>query len=477
MTTNVPQPIFGDKGYEAPAESAIQDGVMSDIDAAFGGGMNLSSATPQGQLGTSMTAAIGAMHSMFLLFTNLIDPAFSFGRMQDALGRIYFISRIPATATTVSCTCAGKVGVTIDAGSLVQDSSGNIYASVSSATIGIGGVVNVTFACQTLGPIVCPVGAISTIYKAVAGWDSVTNETAGVTGRAVETPSEFETRRAQSVAGNSRGSVGAIKGAVLSVDGVIDAFVYENATSSAVTYRGVNMLPNSIYVCVVGGTDEAVASAIWSKKAPGCVYNGTTQVTVFDTSEGYSAPYPEYAVKFQRPVDLPIAVAVTISDGAAVPSDAEAEIQGAIVGAFSGADGGDPAHIGANVYASRFYSPVAGLGAWPKIVSMKVGSINHPSATFTGSISGTTLTVASVASGTISVGDYVASTAGTVSIGTIVAAQISGVTGGAGAYQVSIDQTVASSTIKSFAADRDVTSVNMNQYPSISSKMISVALE
>ncbi|NPC88160.1 hypothetical protein HNH97_04430, partial [Gluconacetobacter entanii] len=50
-----------------------------------------------------------------------MDPAFASGRMQDAIARIYFISRKAATATVVSCVCAGAAGTVVPSGTLVQD--------------------------------------------------------------------------------------------------------------------------------------------------------------------------------------------------------------------------------------------------------------------------------------------------------------------------------------------------------------------
>jgi hypothetical protein len=63
---------------------------------------------------------------------------------------------------------------------------------------------------------------------------------------------------------------------------------------------------------------------------------------------------------------------------------------------------------------------------------------------FTGSISGTTLTVTAVASGNIGIGSVISGTG--VTVGTSITAVITG-TGGVGTYTVSASQTVASTTI------------------------------
>jgi hypothetical protein len=65
---------------------------------------------------------------------------------------------------------------------------------------------------------------------------------------------------------------------------------------------------------------------------------------------------------------------------------------------------------------------------------------------FVGSISGTTLTVISVANGTVGVGMIIKGA--TVAARTKILSQLSGTTGGVGTYQVSISQTVSSETMK-----------------------------
>src|SRR6185312_16499588 len=104
------------------------------------------------------------------------------------------------------------------------------------------------------------------------------------------------------------------------------------------------------------------AKAMWTKKSPGCGYNGNTTVTVTDDNPVYSPPQPTYEVKFERPEAVTVVFSVTLANTLSVPADALAQIQAAIVIAFAGADGGPRARIGSTLFASRFYAPVANLG-------------------------------------------------------------------------------------------------------------------
>ena len=374
---SVPRITFGPNGPVAPSEADIRTGVFNDIDTAFGGGLNPDPTTPQGNLADIIAAMLGGVNDDFLYYVNQVDPAYASGRMQDGIARIYFLSRLAALATVVSATCTGASGTVIPAGSLAQAADGTIYASLSLATIPVGGSVTVSFQAQTTGPIACPAGTLNRIYRAVPGWDSITNPADGLPGRDVESRAAFELRRSESVAANATGILAAIRGAVLSVADVVDAYATENPAATSATIGGVSVAAHSLYVSVLGGTDADVAHAIWTKKAPGCNYTGTTTVTVSDMS--YPLPYPTYTVKFTRPAAVPIYFAVEIANSSLVPADATDQITAAIVATFNG-DGPDGLRerIGSTVFASRYYAPVANLGTWARIIGIKVGTSASP---------------------------------------------------------------------------------------------------
>lgn len=475
MATNVPKPTWTDQGFAIPASADVLNGVLDDINAAFGGNLNTDLTTPQGQLASSEAAVVDQVNQTFLNYTQQVDPAYASGRMQDAIARIYFIERNPAQPTTVSCTCIGLQGTVIPVGALAVATDGNQYVCTDGGTIPSTGTLTLSFACTTVGPIACAAGTLNQIYRAIPGWDSINNPADGVLGNDVESRTAFEARRAASVALNSQGSLPSVLGAVLNVGNVIDAYVTENDSNTLQTIGGVTLYANSIFVAVVGGDDAAVAKAIWTRKAPGCAYNGNTTVTVLDESAGYSPPYPAYSVSFTRPTSLSIVFSVVIANSALVPGDAETQIQNAIISAFAGEDGGPRARIGTKVYASRFYAAIAALGSWAQIVSIELGSVNSAAAVFTGSVSGNTLTVSAVASGTIAVGQTLFDSSGDLSAGTKITALGTG-SGGTGTYTLSITKDVGSETMTAVDPDLFDVSVNIDQVPSVSAEDITVTL-
>lgn len=471
--TNVPFPTWTANGFVVPEESAILAGVLLDFKAAFGADLSTNLDTPQGQLATSLSAIIKNTFDTFLYYSTQVDPAYAEGRMQDAIARIYFLYRLPPRATVVTATCAGAAGTTIPAGTKAQAVNGKLYSCINGGIISSLGTVSLTFACDETGPIECPAGTLTTIYQSIPGWDTITNPADGVLGQDVESRQAFEARRQQSVALNSRASVSAIRAAVLSVDGVLDAYVTENVTGSPLSIGGFSVAAHSVYLAAVGGTDADVAYALWSKKAPGCGYNGNTNVTVYDTNSGYNSPYPSYTVTFQRPASLPIYFNISITNTAQVPADAVAQIQDAVIAAMVGNDGRGRALIGQKLYATRFVAPIVDLGAWASIISIKVGSINATNAVVTGSISGTTLTVTAVSSGTLAVNQVISGTG--IAEGTRITAFGTG-SGGTGTYVVGTSQTVSSTSIKAVTVNADIVDVHIDQVPTTSSPDIQVTL-
>jgi hypothetical protein len=243
MTSNVVGPVFGPLGYVVPADSTILAEVQQDWNSALGGNLNPGLTTPQGQLESSETAVISEAFDIFGQITQNVDPAYSSGRMQDAIGRIYYMTRIPAASTVVTATCSGLTDTFIPINAKAVDGAGNIYLCTESGTIPIGGSIDLTFACQTTGPTICAIGFLDDIYQAIPGWDSITNAAAGVVGNVVESRADFEYRRALSVAVNATGQTGAVLANVLAVPGVLDAYALENplsVTSGAVVTGSIS---------------------------------------------------------------------------------------------------------------------------------------------------------------------------------------------------------------------------------------------
>lgn len=376
LQTNIPSVTITETGISVPPTQDILSGALQDINAAFGGNLNVTSvSTPQYVLSAERAQAIALAYASLAFTLSQFDPDTAIGRFQDALARIYFITRKSGTPTIVSATCTGIPGNTLPAGSLARDTSGNVYESLSDASFGSNGQATVQFANQVSGAIPCAAGSLVYIQVAVPGWDAITNESPGVTGTNIEGRDAFELRRQESVALNSTGTVPAIRAAVLGIDDVTDCFVYDNPSDETIQYGATNyeLAPHSVYVGVVGGDDDTIAQTIWTKKDIGCDMNGNTTVTVYDDS-ALVTPYPEYQITFNRPTPTEILFAVTIQQNTQLPSDVIAQIQAAIMSAFNGqVDGFARPRISGAIYASSYYSIVSAVSSQINILSIQIG--------------------------------------------------------------------------------------------------------
>lgn len=464
-SSSVPQPVLGPTGFIVPPEPAVLAGVQADWNAALGGNVNQALSTPQGQLATSESAIIGDGNGQLLAIQNNVDPAYSQGRWQDAIGRIYFLSRNPAQPTVTDASgavCLGENGVYINAGATAQDNNGNTYVCTAGGTI-VNGSVVLPFACTVSGPIVLGANQLTNIYSTIPGWDSITNPDAGITGSAVETAADFEFRRANSVAANSLSTNDAVLGAVLSVTDVLDAYVIDNPTNSPATIGGVSIGANTLYVCAAGGSSQAIANAIWTKKPPGIPTQGGTTETVYDSNAGYDLPYPSYSISYQIPTSLTIFFLVQIKNSALVPSNALTLIQASLQVAFTGSDGGTRARIGSTLFAGRYYTGIVNLGPWAQVLAITLGNTDTAAAQFTATISGSIVTVSAVASGTLAVGQFITGTG--VAPGTYIASLGSG-TGGTGTYNLNQASTVGSGeTMHAYACSLDQVTAKINEIP------------
>lgn len=379
MTTNVPLPTFTPTGLVTYDEQAILTGVQEDWTSAFAlSGKTLSTelTTPQGQLQQSQAYILAASQAQLAQLIALVDPMTSSGVFQDALGRIYFITRQGATFATVVATVTGTVGATLPAGLQAKSSDGTIWASVAAAPLGISGSTTVTFQATTSGS--APAAGINDlrIYQQVPNWVSVSNAAPSVPGTDTENRVEFETRRAASVQIGGVGQAANVRAAVANVTGVTDLFVYNNGGDTAITY-GTTSYPipaHSIAISVSGGNDNAVAQAINAKLDCGCGMSssaglGTLTTILVQDTVNYVAPFPTYPVRFVRPATTQVYITVNVANLSTLPATYISMVQTAVAAAFANGFTTEDstisvprARIGGQIIAAEFASPVLALG-------------------------------------------------------------------------------------------------------------------
>lgn len=478
ITTNVPPIVWSSTGLIIPSDSQILTGVQADWQAALGSNLNIALNTPQGQLMQAQTAAISNAYAQVAFIVNGMDPDLNDGFMQDVIGRIYYQNRIAGTPTTVACVVSGATGAPIPPNTpIAVDANKNLYVTTTTGvSIPSTGNVTLVFQCVTNGPISVGIGEIS-LNQAVTGIDSISNLSAGVPGSLVESRGSFEWRRENSVASNSQGSADAILGQVLGVADVVDAYVYNNDTNSDITIGSTHttIIKNSVYVAVIGGASADVAQAIWVKKDLGCSMNGNTSVTVYDNN--YPTP-PSYTIKFNDNTSSPVTIplVINIKNSSQLPSTIVADVQAAAAAAFVGQlpsnvqPGTLP--VPQRVRIASLFTPISlvpyiaaceGPSVFVQVISTFLGSAFSGTGTLVNS--STTLTVASVVSGSLTPGSVVSGVS--IPNNTTIIRQLTGTMGGVGTYQMSAAATGTVSSPESITASATGTSqfIGIDQGP------------
>ena len=327
--------------------------------------LNTEPETPAGQIIDSQTASITQKDSELLYLANMLNPLKATGIFQDALAEIYFLQRKPAIASTAVIRCTGLPGTVIPVSAQVMSTTDDtIWQNTEAQTIGADGTCECVFGCQSAGLISAAAGTLSRINTMVAGWDTAVNPRAATVGQNAETQGAFEARRYASVGLNSRGTIAAVYARVANCANVVSCIVRENKTNVPIEIDGYYLKAHSIFVSVVGGSDEDIAEAIYNSCSAGCDYNGNTTVAVTD-----GATKAVENVIFYRPEEFDVYVKVTLQGKDSLPDEYQKTVKKAVYDNFYGESsatiGGDPilrVAPGDTVLASRFIPSVLDSG-------------------------------------------------------------------------------------------------------------------
>jgi uncharacterized phage protein gp47/JayE len=298
-----------------------------------------------GQITAVMATVLGdvseATQSLYDAFT--VDNAE--GVALDNLCLIVGVTRLAATASTVTLTLSGTPGTLIPAGSTVEgggDDDAARWTTDADAVIGGGGTITVSATCTETGATVALIGAIDTIVTPVSGWTGVSNAAAASAGRDRETDAALRSRRQASLQISGGASANALRASLLTLDAVEAAVVVENDTDAVVVSGGLTLAPHSVAVVVYPDTltsaeADEVAEVIYGHVPPGIYLNGADEVkTVTDLGGG------SQTVRFDYATALAVTVAVVTSrDTGYEVADVDDAIVDLIADYFASLGGGD----------------------------------------------------------------------------------------------------------------------------------------
>lgn len=296
-------PYIDDTGLHVPEYADIKTTLESAWRGIYGSDIYLEPDSQDGQLIAVFALALLDTYQAMEQVYQGFSPSTASGETLSRVVKINGIRRQAGTYSTADVTITGTAGTTITNG-IIADVAGQKWDLPETVVIPSSGQIVITATAQDEGEITAQAGQITQIMTPTRGWQTVTNAAAATVGAATETDAALRLRQAYSVALPSSTILEGTLGAVLSVDGVSKATIYENDTSST----DANGIPaHSISVVAQGGSATDIAQAIWLKKTPGCGTYGTTSEVITD-SNGITT-----TINFYRPTVTAVAVTVTIT--------------------------------------------------------------------------------------------------------------------------------------------------------------------
>lgn len=317
----------------------------------YGQDIDTDPSTPDGQLIGLFAQAVASNDQLLSAVLNQFNPQTAVGAHLSRIVAYNGITRQAGSYSSVSLRAVGTVGTIIPAGSAVGSSvTADVFVTQSEAIIGVTGFANIPAIATEFGPVSAPANTLTEIRTPVFGWQSVTNLAAAAQGTYEETDEELRIRRRQSTSITAVGPMDALVGIVKSVTGVTRARVYENFTA---TTNANGQPAHSIYAVVEGGANADVAAAIWARRGQGTTMVGSVSVPIVNANE------ETVNVLFDRPIDVPITVNVTIKALSNFPTDGVDRIKQAVVDWSNGkTDGSWNVDIGADVFVNPISCPI-----------------------------------------------------------------------------------------------------------------------
>lgn len=292
------------------------------------------------------------------------DPQMNTGAGQSGTVQINAITRKAGSYSQILISVSGKANSTIQRGAKISDAKGDYVFEIDNSLdlVGTeGSTVEVEGTATALykGELRPPNGAVNTIQtphfqNPPLGWFGVSNTALIKLGTNEETDSELRKRQQRSTALTSYRHVDAIWAALLNIDGVTYARVYQNSSNYPEDSRGIPY--KEVAAIVEGGNPEEITDVLFYRLPTGQIGFGNTTV---EKKDNQNILYP---ISFSRPSFLPIYIRMTlrIYDSTEWPSNGGDLIRQYIIeyAKYNSIDADIGFPPGTDVIRSRLYTPI-----------------------------------------------------------------------------------------------------------------------
>ena len=334
-------PFIDASGPHFPTYNDILSMLIEEAQSIFGTDIYLGTDSQDYQSLSIFALALNDTNNAAQLAYNQRGPLTAIGTGLDSVIKINGMARKVPSYSTCVLTLTGIPNSIIE--NCVAYDGTNRWSLPVVAFDSVGNA-STTATCQVLGAVNAAIGTITQIATPTIGWLTVTNAVAAVAGQPVELDSSVKSRQAISTALPSETLLAGTIGAIASIQGVTRSAVFENDTDSVDS----NGNPAHSITCVVeGGTDQAVALAIYNNKGPGCNPNGTHSVTINDPTYGFPK-----VIGFYRPTYTQIYATVHLHPLTGWTASMLTNVQNALVAYLNGLQFGEEVTLSALYFAA-----------------------------------------------------------------------------------------------------------------------------
>jgi uncharacterized phage protein gp47/JayE len=290
-------------GFEAKSLDTVLAEIEADEKNLLGLSLNVRPTSVMGVINGVFATKLSELWDVANEVWASQHPDTATGVSLDQLCQITGVLRQQAKQSTVTLSLSGTPGTPIEALRRVKhNATGTYWTNPLSATIEAASAVLVDFVSEDFGAVAALAGSLTIIDTPVAGWSAVTNPLDAALGQNTETDAELRARRARLLVVSGKGTLDAIRADVLAVPDVDQANVYENTT----LVTDADGVPGKAFeVVVIGGTNDAIAQAIWDSKPAGISAYGGATGTALDALSA------SRVVAFTRPTEILVHVALT----------------------------------------------------------------------------------------------------------------------------------------------------------------------
>lgn len=275
------------QGLETDTLDEVIAYLTTQFQNIYGADINLDSSTPDGQIINIFAQAVVDLEDLLTQIYSGFDPDLAIGVTLDQRVALNGIQRQGGTNTITPVSITTDRALNLNGLDnaypslplfVVADNAGNNWQLIISETIAAAGTYNLNFQAEVPGEVLTTPNTITVPVTFVLGVSGINNPTTYTSlGVNEESDASLRLRRQKAVSLSSKGYLAGLLAALQNINGVVNAFVYEN-TSGVTDSDGVP--GHSIWVIVEGGSSAEIADAIYSKRNAGCGMKGDIEFTI-----------------------------------------------------------------------------------------------------------------------------------------------------------------------------------------------------